>query len=282
MRFFLLLSLSLCASLARSKLLVNYTGGQPATVLGVVELEGQDLGDRLSILDAGDEAYIQPVLDDKTNMSALRFHRDSHYRRAEVRSLYGDVEANKTYYIGYTLRVPKMRDHLVIFQWKKQDKLAAPRQNIPFHLFFSGPDQLSLEYTTPGSNGSNRTTYWTGNFSTGHDASFIHTIGMAINTCLDGRGSLELFLDGKPAVRLDGAQLFTGATYPKFGIYRAEADAEKDVDADEYAVDSFVYRVQISDGGWADVAEAAGLSDDVVALLEATEPRSASKWSTTL
>lgn len=290
--------LFLAASLvpaAFSKLLVNYTGGQPVEDLGIVELEAQELGDRLSIAAAGDAVYIRPVFDDKTNRSALRFHRDSHFRRAEVRTLAGEIQPNKTYYIGYTLRVPKMRDHLVLFQWKKRDKFAAPRQNIPIHLFFTGEDQLGLEYTTPGSTGSNRTTYWAGNFSTGHDASFIHNIGMAINTNTDGTGWAELFVDGRPQVRLEGASLFTGTTFPKFGIYRAEASSDKVVAASgsQYEFDSFVYRVQIADGGWHEVAESAGLSDEVIALLDALSPPKVSsssrqrksgsaKWSVTV
>lgn len=283
MQFSQLLLLASLASLATPKLLIDYTGGQAASVLGNVELEGQDLG--CKITSAGNAAFIKPEADSSNGTPSLHYKRDPHFRRAEVKALAKghayQAEAGKTYYIGYHFRLGAKSPGLAIFQWKKWDKEAAPKQNIPFHVFFDSQNRLSIEYTIPGTNGSNRETVWNGEFTAGIGTE--HHLAFAINTAQNGKGSLEFYLDGKKQrfndkwggqTKLSDVDLFTGPTSPKFGIYRSEASGggsefcpsngiftgSKAPNGSPNTYNSWIYRVQISDSSMSEVAEAAGIS----------------------
>jgi hypothetical protein len=107
----------------------------------------------------------------------------------------------------------------VIFQWKKEDKSAEPKQNIPFHLMFNGEKQLMLEYTVPG---GARTPRWRGGFSTGD----VHNIGMAINTNNDGSVWLELVRIFGPSSR---TYLTTGHIYSGLTAYSKRSTTEINV-----------------------------------------------------
>lgn len=248
---------------AHAKLLIDYHGGDPVSKLGRVDMEAQNLGDHVPEGTGGNNVFIKPENDSKLGIPCLHFKRAPHYRRAEVKNLQdGELKANKKYYIGYTLRLSRAHSGLVIFQWKKSDKYAEPQQNIPFHLEFEGggssTNKLTLGYTTPGSNGSNRTAIWDGEFSTGSTMEAVHKIGLAIDTASDCNGKLEFWLDGQKRLSRSGLCLWTGKTYPKWGIYRGEASAgSSDPDA-WHTFNSYVYRVQFSDSSKAEVAESAG------------------------
>lgn len=119
MKFTSLLAVASLLSLGTSELLVDYKGGQPARSLGNSELEGQDLGCKLS--DAGNANYIRPGVDNSNGRRGLHFKRDPHFRRAEVKALHqkenNPLQPNNKYYIGYHFRLTAKGDHLAIFQW---------------------------------------------------------------------------------------------------------------------------------------------------------------------
>ncbi|KAL7272649.1 hypothetical protein RUND412_004538 [Rhizina undulata] len=284
----LLLLPFLLSPIVTGTLLVDYRGGDAPSVLGNAELEGQDLGCKIINGDAGNAAYIRAELDAATGKPSLHFHRDPHFRRAEVKALpggtYPQAVENRTYYIGYHFRVATEVDSLVIFQWKKWDKVAEPAQNIPLYVYFESAN-LTIQYTIPGGTGSNRSVVWTGPLSVGPTAAYEHHLAFAINTANGGTGWLEFYLDGEKQTfdpawggkkRLENVYLLTGPTSPKFGIYRGEAAATEgqgDVFCPgnysysgevapvgtERVFDSWVYGVQVSDGCLRDVAEAGGL-----------------------
>ncbi|KAL7275384.1 hypothetical protein RUND412_001662 [Rhizina undulata] len=257
MKCSLLFLLPALLSVANAKLLLDYKGGDKASVLGNVELEGQELHDHIK--DGGKNVYIKPGNDPEANLPALHYHREAHFRRAEVKALTDKIEEGKTYYIGYHLRVPKTRNSLVLFQWKKADKAAEPVQNIPLNLEFDENLKLKLDYTIPG---GSRDPYATVEFAAGKP----HHIGLAINTADDGTGWVEFYLDGVQQKfkdgkkRLENIRVFTGPTSPKFGLYRGEKAAKGDSSPDkDHVFDSYVYRVMISDKSFDEVAEAAGV-----------------------
>ncbi|KAI5783649.1 hypothetical protein EDC01DRAFT_618727 [Geopyxis carbonaria] len=254
MRISLFTIIPLMIASASSKLLVDYKGGQAATVLGNPEIEGQNRGDKPT--NPGNKIYIKPGKDPLNGLQALHYHRDPHYRRTEVRALANKIQKNKTYYIGYHLRLTKSFNNLVIFQWKKYP---ATGQNIPFHLEFEG-SQLTLAYTVP--NGA-RTARWTGAFKAG----VAHKIGLVVNTAANGKGFLEFYLDGKKQKFTNGKTRLTGLTLlsdgtcsPKFGMYRAEQPASEKGNKAAHSFDSYVYRVMISDKSMAEVRAASGTS----------------------
>ncbi|KZV94901.1 hypothetical protein EXIGLDRAFT_834727 [Exidia glandulosa HHB12029] len=257
--------LALAASAAYAKLLIDYHGGDDPKNLGAIELESFNLGDHVAAGSGGSDVFIKAETDTTLNRPALHYKRSEHYRRAEMRILDHDIEEDKTYYVGFTFRLSHSRKGLVFFQWKKADKTAAPQQNIPFHMEFEGEDELTLGYTTPGGNGSQREPVWHGKFSTGNSESDVHSVGFAINTANDGSGWLEFYLDGKKQTfdngkdRLENVYLLTGRTYPKIGIYRGEAAQGDESNAADHTFNSYVYRVQISDSSLDEIAEAAGL-----------------------
>ncbi|KAH7091831.1 hypothetical protein BKA62DRAFT_723875 [Auriculariales sp. MPI-PUGE-AT-0066] len=236
---------------AHAKLLVDYTGGEPVSRLGVTDMEARSLHQHVLVM-TPNTVFIRPENDTTLDMPALHYKRTPQYRRAEVKALHkGEIKPNKKYYIGYTVRLDHAAPGLVMFQWKKQDKYANPKQNIPFHLTFKGADRLALEYTTPGSNGSNRSAIWTGDFKCA-------PLGFVIDTDDNCGGSLEFWLDGKRELKRGDLCLFTGDTHPKWGIYRGEAQPGSRQAASAHTFNSYVYRVQVSEGNKTEVATSAG------------------------
>jgi hypothetical protein len=87
-----------------------------------------------------------------------------------------------------------------------------------------------------------------------------HHIALAWDTFDGGNNCLHLWLDGQQKFNATGLNLWTGNTYPKFGIYRGEKAAKGDNSLDEeHVFDSFVYRVQVSDASLDEIKEAGGL-----------------------
>lgn len=73
--------------LAAAKLIIDFKGGDHPSALGIPELEGQNLGCKLT--SAGNAAFIRTEKDPATGTDALHYHRDPHFRRAEVRAMAG-------------------------------------------------------------------------------------------------------------------------------------------------------------------------------------------------
>jgi hypothetical protein len=90
-----------------------YTGGQPVTLLGKPQLEGQNLGDKVP--NNTGQVYIKPGTDQR-GVPALQYHRDAHFRRAEVEAL-GVYGPEKTYRIEYHFSLTRSFEKLVVFQW---------------------------------------------------------------------------------------------------------------------------------------------------------------------
>ncbi|KAF8465761.1 hypothetical protein BDZ91DRAFT_783218 [Kalaharituber pfeilii] len=206
-------------------IIMDYRGGEPATKIGNVELEGQDLGCKIKAGRAGNAAFIRPEMDETTGRQSLHFKRDPHFRRAEARGEEGK----------------------------------------PGNFPMAG--DLTIEYTIPGSNGSNRDVVWTGPLDISKPSNKLASV---INTSRNGKGWLEFYVNGQKQTfnkkwggeqRLKNVHLFTGPTSPKIGIYRAEASgggvkfcpsngiylggqARKGSDR---VYNSWVYRYQISD-----------------------------------
>ena len=65
-------------------------------------------------------------------------------------------------------------------------------------------------------------------------------------------------LDGESVFSKTGLDLWTGETYPKFGIYRGEK-GDHDADGESNVFDLWVYRVQISDANLDEVSAASGI-----------------------
>ena len=65
-----------------------------------------------------------------------------------------------------------------------------------------------------------------------------------------------------------GLDLWTGDTYPKFGIYRGEKGDHDDSNDDGNTFDLYVYRIQLSDASLEEVSSSSGLSgnagDDLI------------------
>ena len=162
---------------------------------------------------------------------------------------------------------------------KKADKNAAPKQNIPLYVFFNKGGDLTIEYTIPGTNGSNREVVWAGPVDISKDS---NKLGFVINTAADGKGWLEFYVNGKKQTfnqkwggkeRLSNVSLFTGETSPKFGIYRAERQGggaqfcpkngafrgKQAATGADRSYDSWIYRVQISDSSLSEISEASGV-----------------------
>lgn len=75
--------------LAAAGIIVDFSPSSDTQVLGTPELEGLDLG--CKITNAGDAAYIRSGSVDPSNgRKALHYHRDPHFRRAEVKALSGN------------------------------------------------------------------------------------------------------------------------------------------------------------------------------------------------
>jgi len=72
---------------AAAKLIIDFKGDDHPDTLGILELEGQDLGCKLT--SAGNAAFIRTEKDPTTGTDALHYHRDPHFRRAEVMAMAG-------------------------------------------------------------------------------------------------------------------------------------------------------------------------------------------------
>lgn len=119
MKYSMILMLT-TALLASSKLVVDYTGGQDASVLGNVELEGLDLGCKIINGQAGNAAFIKPEDDSSNGKPSLHLKRDPRFRRAEVKALAksdNKVKSGKTYFIGYNFRLSALQNGMAVFQW---------------------------------------------------------------------------------------------------------------------------------------------------------------------
>lgn len=131
MKYSLVLMMS-TALLATSKLVVDYTGGQDASVLGNVELEGLDLGCKIINGEAGNAAFIKPEDDSSNGKPSLHLKRDPRFRRAEIKALAksdNKVQRNKTYFIGYNFRLSTAKNAMAVFQWYVFDSRLPPPSN---------------------------------------------------------------------------------------------------------------------------------------------------------
>jgi len=261
------------ASLTSATLLVNYSGG-PLSSLDM-EMEGGEL--HCTIQSAGNACFIKAEEDSDNGRQSLHFKRDPHFRRAEIRTLTGQIETNKHYYIGYNFRLSAVGNGLVPFQFKRADKDAQPKQNIPLYFHIEN-GKLEIRYYQPGGDGETQTTIYTGG-AISYGAGSQNHLGMHIYTGDKGTSSLELWIDGKKQTFVNGQQqyggmtLVTGETYPKFGIYRGEQATEDKTYCPSNGVftgpaapagsagiyNSWVYMVMISDASMDEVKEAAGL-----------------------
>ena len=159
-------------------------------------------------------------------------------------------------------------DKTLVHVRKKDDKTATPLQNIPFNLIFNSdsPTRLSITYQPPGQ-GSNpdgantHDTIWTSD--TEFALSQTHHIALAFDTKPGGNNKLQLWLDGTSVFEKDGLSLWTGTTYPKFGLYRGEK-GNQDGGGYGNTFDGYVYRVQISDESLDEIAASSGLGGKAV------------------
>ena len=67
-----------------------------------------------------------------------------------------------------------------------------------------------------------------------------------------------MWLDGEEAFTKKGLTLWTGDTYPKFGIYRGEK-GDRDSSRFSNIFDMWLYRAQISDSSLDEIAMSSGL-----------------------
>ena len=225
MRSFLLFA-PLLAALSNASLLIDYHGGDDTSVLGSCQLEGQNLNDHIKC--PGNSSISIKPGQDPSGRACLAYHRNEHFRRAEVEAGEQSMwEAEKTYYAGYNFKITNNGNGLVLFQWKRADKAVAPADNIPFHLEFEDGN-LNLGVTTPGGSGSNRQNVAKVPVSANQE----HHIALAWDTKMNGgstvsqKNRIAFWLDGKQVH--DEASYSTWssktATYPKFGLYRGEDD----------------------------------------------------------
>jgi hypothetical protein len=98
-----------------ASVIVDFTGGQDVSGLGSPQLEGQNLGDRIK---KGNSSIFIETENDPTGRPSLHFHRDAHFRRAEVHAL-GQYSKGKNYFVGYHFMLTRSYDKLMIFQWLK-------------------------------------------------------------------------------------------------------------------------------------------------------------------
>jgi hypothetical protein len=115
MRFLSIFStVSLYLSLATATLIVDFQGSDNVSALGKPQLEGQNHGDRIAY--PGNASIYIRSDKDSNGTPALHYHRDAHYRRAEVEAK-GTYAAGKTYFTGYTFMLERSHQGLAIFQW---------------------------------------------------------------------------------------------------------------------------------------------------------------------
>ncbi|KAI9774084.1 MAG: hypothetical protein M1840_005177 [Geoglossum simile] len=221
-------------STALSKSLINYKGGQPVSILGTPQLEGQELGDKIS--DNTANVFIK-LGEHPNGVPALWFHRDASFRRAEVKGA-GDYLPDKTYVINYEFMLGSSYNKLAIFQWKKADKAALPVQNVPLNLQFVD-DSLSLGYTAPGRGYAH---IWTAKNT--FELNKSHHIMLRFDTFSSHSNTLQMEIDGEEVFKQSGLDLWTGDTYPKFGIYRGEEAGDPSPDS-AHTFDLWVYAVTV-------------------------------------
>ena len=117
------------------------------------------------------------------------------------------------------------------------------------------PTRLSLGYTPPGTN-AKYGPLWTD--SSDFPLNTTHNIALAWDTKSGGNNNLQVWLDGESVLNKGGLSLWTGAAYPKFGIYRGEA-GDHDTPGESNVFDLCVYKVQLSDASLDEVSGASGL-----------------------
>lgn len=134
---------------------------------------------------------------------------------------------------------------------------ASDDQDIVFNLQWTEtlPTRLSLGYTAPGTD-ANYSPLWTD--SSDFTLNTTHNIALAWDTKSGGNNNLQVWLDGESVVNKGGLSLWTGAVYPKFGIYRGE-DGDHDTSGESNMFDLYVYKVQLSDASLDEVSGASGL-----------------------
>jgi hypothetical protein len=109
---------------------------------------------------------------------------------------------------------------------KKEDKYAAPVQNIPFNLQFAG-GTLTIGYTAPDQGYAR---IWTAGSPLSLNTQ--HHIVLEFDTATNHPNTLRMSVDGAEVFSRSDLHLWTGATYPKFGIYRGEKAATGDTSPD--------------------------------------------------
>ncbi|KAL9102999.1 MAG: hypothetical protein Q9163_001919 [Psora crenata] len=243
----------LSAALSCATLLVDYTAPASVSALGSPQLQSAE-GNFISASEGGSHGYIRTEKDED-GREALHFHRDPTYRRAEVLAK-GSYAEGKRYFVGYEFKLSNVHQHLALFQWKKADKFSDPIQNIPFNIQFNlkEPTRPSVGYTPPG---EKYRTIWTSPSPFSTDKT--HNIALAWDTTMGSNNNkLQMWLDGESVLESDGLDLWTGYTYPKFGIYRGE-EGDHDNGPHSNVFDSWIYKVQISDKSLDEIAESSGL-----------------------
>ncbi|KAH0535919.1 hypothetical protein FGG08_007178 [Glutinoglossum americanum] len=238
-----LLALSILAAILRSAhaaVIIDYNGGSPALEMGKVQLEGVFKHDWIE--KGNDSIFIKPGTDPCRGTPALHYHRDAPYRRAEVKGK-GVYAANKRYDIRYDVSFARSHNGLSIFQWKKADGQAAPLQNIPFNIQFDNRGALSLGYTPPE---GKYHSIWAG--SSPLELNQTHSIRLSFDTKSSATTTLIMWIDDTQVLSKDGLVLWTGNTYPKFGLYRGEQSKTGPDGPDwEHVFDAYVHKVRIDD-----------------------------------
>ncbi|MCJ1452529.1 hypothetical protein MMC28_002872 [Mycoblastus sanguinarius] len=257
MQLYHLLLFHLSLSLTTATLLINYSAPAAISSLGTCQLEGSFLGDTIECPTnpSNNSIYIRDG-SDPSGTPALHYHRDPHFRRAEVKGA-GTYEADQTYYIGYEFMLGNVHEHLAIFQWKEDGETPGSRnyQDIVFNIQFTEavPTRLALGYTNPG---SSYNYLWTD--SSDFSVNTTHNIALAWDTKSGGNNKLQMWLDGTQVLAKEGLNLWTGDTYPKWGIYRGE-EGDHDTQGQNNIFDSWIYKVQLSDASLDEVANSSGL-----------------------
>ena len=169
-----------------------------------------------------------------------------------------------SYFNGTHTALPNSERLLEItFSRKKNEKTAQPIQNIPFNIQLgeNEPPRLSVQYQPPGQESfAAYQNIWTSDFD--FSTNETHNIALAWDTTMGtSNNKLQMWLDGQGVLEKTGLDLWTGATYPKFGIYRGE-EADHDRGGHSATFDLLVYRIQISDSSLDEIAESSGLQGE--------------------
>lgn len=114
MRLLALPFLAAIVSYAYAAVIIDYRGGNPASDMGKVQLEGTFKHDWIK--KDNDSIFIRPGTDPHCGAPVLHYHRDPVYRRAEVKGK-GVYAENKGYDIQYNVSFARSHNGLSIFQW---------------------------------------------------------------------------------------------------------------------------------------------------------------------